>query len=90
MRAIVAWHGPAVAVLMAACSAGLLSFQEPELHLADGTRIRVRLLQFISSETSTPGEPVHLEVPEDVAVDGVVAIKRGTPATGTILEAAPV
>ena len=34
MRSIAAWHRPAVAVLMAACSAGLLSFQEPELHLA--------------------------------------------------------
>jgi len=90
VRAIVAWNGPAVAVLIAAWSTGSLAPQEAALHLADGTRIRVRLLQFISSETSTPGAPVHLDIAEDVAVDGSLAIKRGTLATGTIPEAAPV
>jgi len=90
VRAIVAWYGPAAAVLIAAWSTGSLAPQEAALHLADGTRIRVRLSQFISSETSTPGDPVHLAIAEDVAVDGSVAIKRGALATGTILEAAPV
>ena len=66
MRAIVAWYRPAVAVLIAAWSTGSRAPQEAALHLADGTRIPVRLLQFVSSETLTPGEPVHFAIAEDI------------------------
>ena len=52
--------------------------------IPDGTRVKVKLLQFISSETSQPGEAVKFEVAEDVAIRGFVVIARGTPAMGSV------
>ena len=61
-----------------------------ELQLADGTRVPVKLMDFVFSETSQAGQQVRFGVTEDVAVDGDVAIKRGTAAKGTVVEATPV
>jgi hypothetical protein len=85
----VVWRWPIVVALATAWSSFAPLAQELELHLADGTRVRTRLLQFISSETSSPAEPVNLEVAEDLRVDGVVAVSRGTFVTGTIAKASP-
>ena len=52
--------------------------------IPDGTCVRVKLLQFIWSETSQPGEAVKFEVAEDVAIRGLVVIARGTPAVGSV------
>ena len=51
----------------------------------DGTRVRLRLAQVISSETSTPRDVVGFHVIQDVVVDGVVVIAHGTPVTGRIV-----
>ena len=50
-----------------------------------GTTVRVKLLQFISSETSQPGEIVRFEVFQDVLLNGTVVISRRTPAIGSII-----
>ena len=76
-------------MLVTAGSPFALSAQESELHLRDGAEVRTKLLQFISSEKSRPADPVHLQVAEDVLVDGIVAIRRGALVTGTIVEASP-
>jgi hypothetical protein len=65
------------------------SVSAADVHLIDGTRVRVRLTQVISSDTSTPGDVIGLNVVRDVVVDGVVAIAHGTPVTGRIVAAAP-
>jgi len=85
----VVWCWPIIVVLATMWSSFAPSAQEAELHLADGTRVRTKLLQLITSETSRSADPVNLEVAEDLLVDGVVAISRGTFVTGTITEASP-
>jgi hypothetical protein len=63
--------------------------QEPaERRLPDGTRIPVRLMQRLSSETAKTGEAVTFEVLEDIIVGNQVVIRQGTPARGVIIEAA--
>ena len=57
--------------------------------LRDGTRVPVRLLKTISSETSHEGDPVELEVMEDVTVDGQIVLEQGTPVRGVVVEAVP-
>src|SRR5712692_9875850 len=60
-----------------------------DAHLTDGTRLRVRLLQFISSETSEAVDDVRFEIAQDVKLSGVTVIPRGAPVEGTILNAVP-
>jgi hypothetical protein len=55
--------------------------------LPDGTRIRVRLLHPITSETSKDGQPLEFVVVSDVVVDGEVVIAKGTRVAGTIVKA---
>jgi hypothetical protein len=55
--------------------------------LPAGTAVRVKLLQFISSETSQPGDVVRFEVAQDVVLGNVVVISRRTPALGSIVNA---
>ena len=52
-----------------------------------GSSVKVKLLQFISSETSQPGEVVHFEVFEDVVAGDRVVISRRTPVLGSITNA---
>jgi hypothetical protein len=52
-----------------------------------GTVVRVKLLQFISSETSQPGDVVRFEVAQDVVLGNIVVISRRTPALGSIVKA---
>jgi hypothetical protein len=55
--------------------------------IPEGMPVRVRLLQFISSETSQPGDVVRFEVFEDVVVKNLVVISRHTPVVGSITTA---
>jgi hypothetical protein len=50
----------------------------------DGIPVKVKLLQFISSEMSQPGDAVRFEVFEDVIVNNLVVISRHTPVVGSI------
>ncbi len=59
-----------------------------EVRVPDGTRLRVKLLQFISSETSRAGEPVRFEVAEDVIL-GSIVIRRGASVEGSIVDSSP-
>jgi len=57
------------------------------VRIPSGTRVPVKLLQFVSSETSRVGDPVRFVVAQDVVVNTLVVIRRGTPASGTVVEA---
>jgi PEGA domain len=61
----------------------------PPATLLDGTPVRLRLSQTISSADAKVGEEVPFEVVEEVKVDGVVVIPKGATAIGTVTEAQP-
>jgi len=56
------------------------------LKIADGTIVRLSLLDNLSSATSQEDDPVNLEVTEDVKVGDLVAIPRGATARGHVVE----
>ena len=55
--------------------------------IPDGTMIRVRLNQSLSSNRSTPGSTFDATVESDVIADSAVAIPRGAQASGTVVAA---
>lgn len=59
------------------------------IKLEEGTQIRLKLLQDISSATSQVGQTVSFEVLDPVKVDGVTVIAEGAQALGTITQAQP-
>lgn len=69
--------------------AALVIVNASAVPLRDGTLVQVKLSEFISSETSAAGDGVRFNVADDLIVDGVVVITRGTLATGRIVDAAP-
>lgn len=65
-------------------SAGIVAAQ---VTIPDGTKIRVRLEQTISSATADQGQAVDMSVTEAVKVGDEVAIPEGARVTGTVMEA---
>jgi hypothetical protein len=61
----------------------------PPNTLLDGTAIKLRLAQNLSSETNKTGDQVSFEVTDEVAVDGVVVIPKGSQALATVTFAEP-
>ena len=57
--------------------------------LQDGTPIKLRLSQTVSSADAHVNDRVEFEVLEDVMVDNVVVIQKGASALGTVTEAVP-
>ena len=55
-----------------------------EIIIPDGTEVRLRLIERLSSATARVGDKVRFEVVEDVRVDNRIAIPAGAPAAGTI------
>ena len=53
----------------------------------DGTAVKLRLAETISSANAKAGQPVLFEVTEDVAVQGVTVIPKGTQALATVTDA---
>jgi hypothetical protein len=57
--------------------------------LEDGTAVKLRLSQTVSSADAHVNDRVEFEVLEDVLVGGVVVIPKGGSALGTVTEAVP-
>jgi hypothetical protein len=55
--------------------------------IPDGTKVRLRLDQTLSSATAEEGQTVELSVAEGIKVDGVTVVKEGARATGTVVVA---
>jgi hypothetical protein len=55
--------------------------------LSNDTPIRLRLAKTLSSRVAHSGDAVEFEVVEDVVLDGLAVITRGTNVTGTVVEA---
>ena len=77
--------------LQAQPSAGELSggVEATQIVLLDGTAIKLHVNRSVSSENATVGQPVDFTVTEDVAVDEVVLIPKGSTAMGKVIEAVP-
>ena len=58
-----------------------------EITVPDGTKLRVRLDQSISSGTAEQGQAVELSVTEAVKVNGLIVIADGARVIGTVTEA---
>lgn len=57
--------------------------------LLDGTTLKLRLTENLSSETNKTGDQVAFEVTEEVDVQGVPVILKGAPALATVTNAEP-
>lgn len=57
------------------------------LKIQDGTVVRVVFSEELSSEKNHAGDAVPCEIAEDVKVDNIVVIAKGTPATGQVSQA---
>lgn len=57
--------------------------------LEDGTPVKLRLSQTVSSADAHVNDRVEFEVLEDVLINGVVVIPKGATALGTVTEAVP-
>ncbi len=54
--------------------------------LEKGTEVKLVLLETVSSATAKNGQKVRMAVAEDVSSNGVIVIRKGTPATGEVAE----
>jgi hypothetical protein len=55
--------------------------------LLDGTPVKLRLSQTISSSDAKAGQEIPFEVVEEIKVDGVAVLPKGATAIGTVTEA---
>ena len=55
----------------------------------DGTAVKLRLSETISSESAHTGQQVPFEVVEDVVVQGVTVLPKGSAALATVTDAEP-
>ncbi len=55
--------------------------------LLDGTPVKLRLAETVSSSAAKAGQQVPFEVVEDVQIDGVTVIPKGSTALATVTEA---
>jgi len=59
---------------------------EANVILKEGTEVRLKLAQSLTSKTATVGEPVEFVVAEDLAVGESIVARKGTRALGTVAE----
>jgi hypothetical protein len=52
--------------------------------IPEGTEFSAQTLDFLSSQSATEGDPVHLEVDNNVVVNGAIAIAAGSPVKGVV------
>jgi hypothetical protein len=77
-------YGIGIAILL--CGA---EFAWGQIQLPEGTKVRCRLEQTITSATAEEGQPVQFSVTEEVRSGDVVVIPQGATATGKIVQAIP-
>jgi hypothetical protein len=85
-------NAPVKLLSLATCTALSLcipSFCCAQIEVPEGTKVRVRLDQQLSSETAKVGDVVRLSVANDVKMSSVFVIKRGTVVAGKVLSAVP-
>ena len=61
----------------------------PPNTLLDGTAVKLRLAETISSSNAKVGQQIPFEVTEDVVVQGVTVLPKGAQALATVTDASP-
>ena len=80
------WTSSVVVTALFSCN--FASAQSP-FTLHDSTPIRMRVNRTLSSEDAKVGETVDFEILDDVKVDDVLVVARGSKAIATVTEAQP-
>jgi hypothetical protein len=65
------------------------SVQSPPFRLDDGTPVKLRLTETVSSASARVGDRVDFEAVDEVKVNGIVVIRKGAMAWGTVTKARP-
>jgi len=73
--------------LVATAAIGITAAAAPATAVPPGTRVQVKLVTLMFSQTSQLGELLQFEVSRDVVIDGVVVISHGTQAVGSVTNA---
>jgi len=60
---------------------------EDEIVVAEGTAVKVVTTAEITSKKAKPNDPVGFTVDEDVVINGQVVVRKGTEATGSVVNA---
>src|SRR5271157_6048232 len=80
------WRGLILALI--ASHAWISTAQSPptgdRIIVPEGTDVKLKLLEALSSKTAHVGDPVALELADDLRVDGVVVVRKGAKARGEI------
>ena len=63
------------------------AFAGEMVKLTEGTEVRLRMLEKLTSASATEGQRFNLELEEDVQVNGKTVVPRGTKAVGTVMSA---
>ncbi len=74
--------------MLAAClmlSGGAIAAEA--VKIPEGTDVRLRLLEKLSSATATEGQRFNLELEEPIQIDGRTVVPAGAKAVGTVLAA---
>ena len=77
----------AVSVMLAGLLVTNFAAAQEPLILQDGTPVKLRLSENLSSETARVGDTVSFEVLEDIEVGGLIVIKQGSAALATVTQA---
>jgi hypothetical protein len=76
-----------LALLLVCSSLPVQARQEEKLTLKEGTEVKLKFADAISSKTATEGDPVNLILDEDIKVGEVVVARTGAKAVGQITHA---
>jgi len=78
---------PPVSQDSGAATAAAPAQQAPATILADGTPVKLRLLNKLDAHTAKNGDEIQFDVVNDVVVGGVTVLRRFSPATGVVTDA---
>jgi hypothetical protein len=84
------WHKMFAALLacvIAVQPTHVAGAQGADVIVPEGTRLRLVTAQEVSSKVAQVGDTVNFTVDEDLVVGGRVIVRKGTPATGTVMNA---
>lgn len=63
------------------------AFAGEMVKLTEGTEVRLRTVEKLTSASATEGQRFNLEVEEDIQMQGQTVVPRGTKAVGTVMSA---
>src|SRR5690348_13167008 len=67
--------------------AGYSSHPEDDIVVSEGTAINVAVAKEVTSKEAKPNDPVEFTVAEDLVINGQVVVRKGTQATGSVINA---